>query len=271
MFSVKKVLRMRGIDTKVGHLGTLDPLASGVLPIALGRATRLFDFSLAKTKTYLAAFKFGYTCETLDICSELIPFDGEKVTKEKIERVLPTFIGRQNQIPPQYSAKNIQGERAYKKARKGEVFELPAKEIEIFACNLLEQTEEDTFTFQIVCSSGTYIRSVARDLGKALGTEAVMSSLCRTASGKFTLENSISEEELLSRADSFEEYILPMDFLLSDLPSVTLSEQETFRIENGIAMPVPCEVPCKIYTRNGVLLGLGDKNENGLFVKTRLL
>ncbi len=271
LFSVKKVLRMRGIETKVGHLGTLDPLACGVLPVALGRATRLFDFCLNKTKKYTAAFTFGITSESLDLGTETIRVDGEKVTKETLLSVLPDFVGKMQQIPPVYSAKSIGGVRAYKLARQGKSVTLPAKEIVIYAINLIDQSDENTFVFSIECSSGTYIRSIARDLGDAVGSAAVMTYLRRDKSGEFDLENSVESEQLSAFPDKLEEYVIPMEHVLKSLPSKVLTNEETV-LMNGVRVPVETEGLRKVYLPDGTLVGIGDSDSDGLlFLKTRLI
>ena len=271
LFAVKKVLRENRIDTKVGHLGTLDPLACGVLPVALGRATRLFDFMLDKKKIYRARFVFGKTSDSLDLGTPLVPFDGEAVTKDKIESVLPSFLGKIIQIPPNYSAKNVGGVRAYDLARKGKDFTLQGKEVEIYSFSLLSQVDDDCYEFLIECGSGTYIRSLARDLGNAVGSAAVMSYLCREQSGMFRLENSCSEKDLLSAPDSFEKYVIPIEAAIKELPKKVLNEKELCLL-NGVAIESDVIGAQRIYLNDGTLVGIGEADENGaLKIKTRLL
>ena len=268
---VKKVLNTKETGCKVGHLGTLDPLACGVLPIAVGKATRLFDYCLNKTKTYRAHFTFGVTSDSYDLATPLVKYNGNRVDKKAIEAVLPSFIGKIEQIPPMFSAKNICGVRAYKLARKGEFFQLNSKTVEINSFSLLSQIDENTFEFSIECSSGTYIRSLARDLGEALGSKAIMSYLCRTQSGEFRLENSLTEEEILALSDTPEKIILPCETVLNKLPKYVFSGDK-LRVLNGIKIPCEVEEIMRVYLPDGTLVGIGGKDENGFWeIKTRLL
>ena len=224
-FVVNKVKRLSGIPA--GHMGTLDPLASGVLPVALGNACRLFDFFADKKKTYLARFRFGVTTDTLDGEGEKI-VKGEVPTEGEIQAALPSLTGRIMQVPPVYSAKSVNGVRSYQLARAGKEVELKAKQVEIFAFNLIEQTAPDEFAFKITCSSGTYIRALARDLAAALNTYAYMSMLERTASGIFTLENAVSLEELTK--ENIANYLIPTEHVLP-YPVLDLESERVF---NGL-------------------------------------
>ena len=218
--------------TPCGHMGTLDPLASGVLPVGVGNATRLFDFFLKKEKTYLARFRFGVTTPTLDREGELI-FGGEIPSEREILNALEKFTGEIEQVPPQYSAVSIGGRRGYDLARAGKSFELPAKTVFVKSFRLLEQTEKDEFSFEITCGAGTYIRSLARDLAVALGTNGYMSYLRRTQSGAFKAANAVLLSEITR--ENVTEYLIPTDSVI-DLPSVTVLDE---RLYHGI--PVPCE------------------------------
>ena len=230
---VQKIKKRFGLD-KVGHMGTLDPMACGLLPIAIGKATRLFDYMLQKTKTYTAIFDFGYETDTLDITGQVVVSDladiqvGQKietnqldiissaksdlVSDEKLTKALSAMIGKQNQIPPKYSAKNIDGARAYDLARAGVEFELSPKEIEIYNLELLEKIYDLRYKVKITCSSGTYIRAIGRDLAKMLGTHATMSYLERSDLGVFNLSNCVILDDLL--AGDLRDYLLsPIDVL----------------------------------------------------------
>ena len=188
-FVVNKVKKLLPKGTKVGHMGTLDPIASGVLPIAIGRATRLFDLMQNKTKEYIATFKFGLSTNTFDSTGETAGTTNIIPTKQDILSALPSFVGKISQLPPSFSAKMVNGVRAYQKARKGENVELKECEIFIESFELIEELDDNTFKFRIVCGSGTYIRSLCRDLANKLNTLAVMTELVRTRSGQFCLEN----------------------------------------------------------------------------------
>ncbi len=222
---------------KVGHLGTLDPLASGVLPIAFGKATRLFDVFLKKRKTYIAFFDFSYKTDTLDNDGEVLERTDKVVTEEEIERVLPSFIGKISQLPPKYSAKNINGERAYDLARKGEDFYILPSVIEIFDIKLLRK-ECNNFVFSIECSAGTYIRSIARDLGEKLGALGTMTALIRTKSGMFDISSAVTKEELLSAGT---ECAISAENALSDYPPIYLDGEDARKISNGVSINLDCE------------------------------
>ena len=187
---VNKLKWLTGVPC--GHMGTLDPLASGVLPVGVGNAARLFDYFLDKKKEYVAEFTFGMDSDTLDCTGTLI--EGGRIPDEQeIKQVLPTFFGDIMQVPPKYSAKNVNGKRGYELARAGVEFELAAKKVHIYGMDLLGKSEdkENTYRVKIVCGGGTYIRSLGRDIAAALGTKAGMSSLLRTQSGVFTVEKAI--------------------------------------------------------------------------------
>jgi tRNA pseudouridine55 synthase len=195
------VVKVRGILQKhagkkltVGHLGTLDPQAQGVLPIAVGKATQLFDGYLKKRKKYVAEFTFGETTDTLDSEGEIKFHEPFVIYEDILRRVLNQFRGKIMQVPPAYSAKLVGGKRAYDLAREGKNFELDAKEVEIFSLNA-ENLRGNKADFYIECSAGTYIRSLARDIAKVLGTVGYMSKLKRTQVGEFLIDKAVSVAE----------------------------------------------------------------------------
>ena len=230
-----------------------------------------FRFYARQKKVYRARFTFGVTSDSLDLGTPLIPFEGETVTKEKIESVLPSFLGKIVQIPPNYSAKNVDGVRAYDLARKGKEFTLKGKEVEIYSFRLIDQVEKDCYEFLIECGSGTYIRSLARDLGAAVGSAAVMSFLCREQSGMFSLENSRTKEDLFSESNALEKYVIPVEEALKDLPKRVLLDNE-LRLLNGVAIESDVVGMQRIYLQDNTLVGIGETDENGMLkIKTRLL
>ena len=174
-----------------GHMGTLDPMASGVLPVGLHKTSRLFDYLLDKTKRYIATFKFGVLTDTLDSTGNVIATSSVIPSKEQIQSKLTDFVGEISQIPPKYSAKCIDGKRGYELARKGVDFTLAPKIVTILDFKLTKQISDNEFEFTIDCKGGTYIRSLARDLGSSLGSMAIMTSLIRAKSGFFSLENGV--------------------------------------------------------------------------------
>ena len=232
--STKVVGRVKYLlGTPCGHMGTLDPLACGVLPVGVGNAARLFDYFLKKEKRYSARFVFGATTDTLDREGE-IRRGGRIPSAQEVAAALPAFVGEILQTPPRYSAVSVNGRRGYDLARRGADFDLPAKRVTVSSFVLHEQTAPDEFAFDIVCGGGTYIRSLARDLAAALGTEGYMSYLCRTASGIFSAETSVPFEELT--AENIRDYIIPTD---SVLPYPVLEGADA-RIFHGVGVETDC-------------------------------
>ena len=224
---VKKKLKVT-----CGHMGTLDPMASGVLPIGLGKTSRMFDYLLDKTKKYIAEFEFGYTTDTLDVTGCVTDRCENLPTKEQIEEVLHEFVGEIDQIPPKYSAKCIDGKRGYQLAREGVEFELKPKKVTVLSFSLNEQTGENKYSFTIECKGGTYIRSLARDLGLRLNSLAVMTSLVRAECGIFSLENGVLVEDFIS-SDNPEKFIIDSDKAV-DFPKAVLSDEQATKILNGV-------------------------------------
>ncbi len=215
-----------------GHMGTLDPMASGVLPVGVGKTSRLFQYLLDKNKTYIAKFKFGATTDTLDITGETIDTCSLVPTLEEIRSVLRDFIGEIDQVPPKYSAKCIDGKRGYQLARKGIDFELQAKKVTILDLQCLSQTDTDEYEFKIECKGGTYIRSLARDIALKLNTLGVMSSLVRTKSGVFTSDNGVTVEDFISCKNP-EEYLLQPDIAV-DYEKIVLTSKQAQKILDGV-------------------------------------
>jgi len=180
--AVKKVARLLGVK-KAGHMGTLDPYGTGVLLVGVNKGTKLFDEYLKKVKTYVAVFHFGYETDTLDSEGKIINKNNVEINCQQIIGVLNAFIGKQAQMPPQFSAKKINGQKACDLARMGSVVELKPKEIEIYDLKLLRSFGNNNFQFEITCSSGTYIRSLCRDIAYKLSTYGTMVSIIRTKCG----------------------------------------------------------------------------------------
>lgn len=229
---VNKLKWLSGVPC--GHMGTLDPLASGVLPVGVGNAARLFDYFLEKEKEYIAEFTFGVDSDTLDSTGTLV-HGGYVPDEREIEEVLPRFLGDIMQVPPKYSAKNVNGRRGYELARAGIAFELAPKKVHIYGMELLGKAEtENAYCIKIRCGGGTYIRSLARDIAAELGTKAVMSSLRRTQSGVFTLKKSIpfSVLEQDPTLEELEKYLIPTESVLP-FARLELTEKETEKILHG--------------------------------------
>ncbi len=215
-----------------GHMGTLDPMASGVLPVGLNKASRLFQYLLDKEKVYVARFKFGFSTDTLDVTGVQTDTCAYIPTIEEINSVLPSFIGEIDQVPPKYSAKCIDGKRGYQLARKGVEFELAPKKVTILAAECLKQTDVDEFEFKFRCKGGTYIRSLARDIAVMCNSLAVMSALDRTEAGIFNYSNGVTVEEL-KNCDNPEKYIIEPDTAVS-FEKLILNKVQATKILNGV-------------------------------------
>ena len=230
---VNKIKWLSGVPC--GHMGTLDPLASGVLPVGVGNATRLFDYFLEKEKVYVAEFTFGVDSDTFDSTGNLV-YGGHVPDEKEIEAVLPTFFGDIMPVPPKYSAKNVNGKRGYDLARAGIDFELAPKKVHIYGMELLGRKEEseDTYLIKIRCGGGTYIRSLARDIAAALDTKAVMSALRRTQSGIFILQNALPFDFFTQdpSLEELEKYLIPTETVLP-FEDLILTERESEKLFNG--------------------------------------
>ena len=263
---VNKIKRLTG--KPCGHMGTLDPMASGVLPVAVGNAARLFDYFLSKSKTYIATFVFGKDSDTLDTTGNILK-TGERIPgTDEINSVLSEFVGEIDQIPPKYSAKCINGKRGYQLARDGVEFELSPKKVKIYSIEYLEQVRPDTYSFEIECGGGTYIRSLARDIGARLNTCAIMSSLVRTKSGVFTLDTAVKTEIL--NTFNISDFLIPTESVL-DLNSIYPSAQDAKKLFNGL--PVQTDLTdgiYKIFDADSCFYGLADIKAGILKVKTKL-
>ena len=267
---VNKIKWLTGVPC--GHMGTLDPLASGVLPVGVGNATRLFDYFLEKEKEYIAEFTFGVDSDTLDSTGSLV-YGGRIPSAEEISGVLPRFFGDILQIPPKYSAKNVNGRRGYELARAGVEFELQPKKVHIYGMELFGKSEdkENAYRVKIRCGGGTYIRSLARDIAVALDTKAVMSALCRTQSGCFLLPEAIDFSVFESEPSvaALEELIIPTERVLP-FEDLLLSESQAQKLYNGQFVPVDEEDGLyKIY-RDGGFYGVAEVENGRAKAKTKL-
>ena len=215
-----------------GHMGTLDPMAEGILPVGLYKTTRLFPYLLNKDKRYVARFKFGVTTDTLDVNGEVTERTGVVPDERTIISVLPRCIGEIEQIPPKYSAKCVDGKRGYQLARQGVSFELAPKTVTVNDIKLTRKTADDEYEFVIACKGGTYIRSLARDIGVASGTVAVMSALARVKSGAFDESNSVTLDDFRN-SDTPEAFIIPPDSVV-DFETLTLTQAQATKIINGV-------------------------------------
>lgn len=253
--------------TPCGHMGTLDPMASGVLPVAVGNACRLFDYFLTKSKTYIATFIFGCSYDTLDKTGKMTCSGGSIPSEEAIKEVIPSLVGDVMQVPPAYSAKSVGGRRGYELARRGVDFTLPPKKVVINSIELCNRVSENEFSFRIECGGGTYIRSIARDMAEKLNTFAAMSALQRTKSGPFEINNAVCTADLTEQNLSY--YLIPTESLLS-YDSYFAEGAEAKKLFNGISVPTELsEGIYKIYN-NGDFYGLAAVEGGYLKVRTKL-
>lgn len=222
---IKHILHIR----QVGHLGTLDPMATGVLLVTVGKATKLFDLMQEKVKVYDAEFEFGYSTDTLDSTGKIIDRTTKIPTIDEIQDTLHKFIGKIEQIPPKYSAKNVNGARAYDLARSGVEFELKPKQVEIFKIELISYYA-NILKLEITCGSGTYIRAIGRDIAQELNSLATMTRLVRTKVGDVSLENCQKIDEFSS--ENIDSYIKPISEILN-LPTIEFDDIQTKKILNG--------------------------------------
>ena len=225
---VKKILHMK----KVGHLGTLDPAASGVLPVAVGKATKFFDYFLSKDKKYTAVVKFGISTDTLDSFGNITKIENNvNIDKNKILSVLNSFIGEIEQYPPKFSALKIGGKKAYELARDGVEFELKPRKISIFDIRLREKINDNTFIFDVHCSAGTYIRTLFADIAEKMGTIAFVPVIIRTKSGAFEMKKAMTLEEFEKSKT-----ILKIEDIFSDFEIVEIGENLAKKVLNGVAL-----------------------------------
>lgn len=234
----RRILRLKGVK-KIGHGGTLDPMATGVLPIFIGKATRLMEYTDLDDKTYECTVKFGLVTDTQDIWGEVLEErDTSGLTEEAIREALCAFHGEIEQIPPKYSAVRVNGKKLYEYARKGQEVEVKSRRVHIrsFVVHDVDMAEK-TATFEVTCSKGTYIRTICSDLGEALGCGAVMADLKRTASGIFTIEQGVDPEALKSMAAAdIEQHVMDVDEPLVHFGKVTMKEDRVrfFNMGNSI-------------------------------------
>ncbi len=235
------IAKMRGIlkERRLGHSGTLDPMATGVLPVFVGKATKACDILPENEKSYRAGFVLGISTDTQDTTGKALQTSGKRASKEEILSALEGFKGKIMQIPPMFSAVQVGGKRLYDLARQGIEIEREPREIEIFSI-LLEEFDEasQSGVLSVSCSKGTYIRTVIHDLGLKLGTFGAMNSLVRTSSQGFKLCDCLTLEEIKEYADSgrIDGFIKPIDECFSEYPKITLGEKQTAMYKNGIKL-----------------------------------
>ena len=254
-------------ERRIGHSGTLDPMATGLLVVFVGRATRAVEFAEADAKEYIAGLRLGVETDTQDITGTVLQETAHAVTAEELAAVLPRFTGPQQQIPPMYSALKVNGQKLYDIARKGGEVERKARDITIHSLSLEDSSglEPGDFCLDVTCSKGTYIRTLCHDIGRALGVGGTMSSLRRVRAGAFHLRDALTLEQVALAAEEgrAEQLLLPVDTLFTAHPSMTLTEKQTKRTLVGgqFSVTVP-DGTYRFYAPDGAFLALG-KVEQG--------
>lgn len=237
-FDCVAILRRLTGERKIGHTGTLDPQATGVLPVCIGKATRLLEFMDSAPKTYVCGCTLGLETDTQDIWGSVKSDRRAEIaslTRENVEKVLDTFRGEIEQKPPVFSAIKVNGKRLYEYAREGRDVEVPVRLVTIHGIRMLDwQGPQQPFTFEVVCSRGTYVRAICHDMGQTLGCGACMSSLVRTNTCGYSLEQALSLEDLRSmNAEQIEALLDPPETAVSHLPRLELDEEHAKLFTNG--------------------------------------
>lgn len=262
------VAKLRGIlhERRIGHSGTLDPLATGLLVVFVGRATRAVEFAEADSKEYIAGLRLGIATDTQDISGNIISCCDAIPSRETVICAVNSFVGEIDQIPPMYSAIKVGGKKLYELARRGESVERKSRRISINSIDVVGEYGDDIL-LKVSCSKGTYIRTLCHDIGEKLGCGACMSSLRRTAAGVFSIENAHGIEEIQAAAASgdLQKLLLPLDTLFAQYPVLTVNENRTKRLKTGniINLNAP-DGKYRVYSENGEFLLLGEISDGKL-------
>ncbi len=233
--AVARVRRICG-EKKCGHTGTLDPMATGVLTIMLGGATRFIELLPSHDKAYTASFRLGTVTDTLDITGKVLETRDVNVTAEQVKEKIKEFIGEISQLPPMYSAVSVDGQRLYDLARQGIEVERKPRQVSVFSIEMLSENEQaGEYEILVECSSGTYIRTLISDLGEALGCGAVMTDLRRTKANGFDIKNAVTLEQLSEAAENgvFDEVVTPVEKALENYPMIKVTAAQAKRFRNG--------------------------------------
>ena len=259
---------------KLGHAGTLDPLATGILPIALGEATKTIQYAQDRDKVYTFTVKWGAATNTDDCEGEIIATSDKRPSADDIKKLIPRFIGNIDQIPPQFSAIKIDGQRAYDLARDGEVVDIQSRRVTVYALALLNTTT-DSADFRLHCGKGTYVRAIARDMGQIFGCFGHVIALRRNAVGSFTEEGSISLDELekIMQNSTPDQVLLPVETALDDIPALAMTAEEISRIRQGQTLKFLSRQDFDRFSaagideNTGVILALSDNGPVALLQK----
>ena len=259
------VSKLRGVlkTRRIGHGGTLDPMATGVLPVFVGRGTRAVEFFEHAEKTYETVLRLGITTDTEDITGTVLTQQDAFVTGTQLEEVLTRFRGEILQVPPMYSAIKVNGQKLYDLARKGREVERQPRPVTIHELTLLGM-EADGIRLRVRCSKGTYIRTLCKDIGQALGCGGCMAALRRVTAGEYTIGNSIPLQTLID-SENPEQYLLPVDSMFANYPEVVLTEKQEKCCRNGVAFTINLpEGTYRVYAGNGEFLALSRMVEGKL-------
>lgn len=275
-FKASACLRRIYNEKKTGHTGTLDPMATGVLPVAMGKATRFIDFLPSSEKAYIARFKPGIITDTLDITGTVLSEKQANISFEQLESILPLFRGNIMQMPPMYSALSVNGVRLYKLARQGVEIEREQRQIKISSLEITDCFDNGEFEISVECSKGTYIRSLIADIGEKLGCGAVMTALRRTKSNGFTLNQAKTLAEIEQAGESA---VISIDKALETFPQIFVSKAQAVRFSNGGELStdrIKAELIPSIYrvfSAENDFLGLGEieKDDTALLKVKRVI
>lgn len=242
VYHLRKALHIR----KIGHAGTLDPDVTGVLPIAIGQATKLIELMHTQNKKYVGTAILGYATDSYDISGKVLKSQKltDPIAKEEIEQQMQKFVGQIEQVPPIYSAVRVNGKHLYEYAREGIEVERPKRQVQIFAYDTMSEPVFDSktgfqeFDFQIECSKGTYVRSLVNDLGTRLGVPAVMKTLRRTASSGFTIDQAVKLDQIIAHPDEVTNFIQPIDAFFKDYETCDLTSGQWLKVKNGNSIPL---------------------------------
>ncbi|HHU90746.1 MAG TPA: tRNA pseudouridine(55) synthase TruB [Clostridiaceae bacterium] len=272
---VSRIRRLYQIK-KVGHTGTLDPDASGVLPLCIGKATKVIEYLMDEDKAYRVGLLLGAATDTQDATGSIILEKPVLVSDEEIETAINSFMGDQEQIPPMYSAVRIKGKRLYELARRGIEVERSPRPITIYKIDILNierKSDKVHVTFEVECSKGTYVRTLCHDIGQLLGCGGHMNSLIRTRSGPFMLDDSYTLDDLeeIKSKMKLETALISMDKALLKMPSVYISHNNALRLKNGLSVPLGGLTAdfIRVYHESGVFLAIGKTIQEDAHLRLR--
>ncbi len=267
---VAKLRRILG-ERRIGHGGTLDPMATGVLPVFVGRATRAVEFMENADKEYIAALRLGISTDTQDITGNVISEKQADISREELDAVLDKFRGEIEQLPPMYSAIKVDGKKLYEYARKGAEIERKTRKVTIHELEVVGQREDGDFLLRVVCSKGTYIRALCSDIGDALGCGGTMSALVRSRAGAYRIEDAHSMDDIIAvGTEKAPEMLMSLDSMFAMYPGATVGEAGEKRCRNGLA-PKLKNAPMgkfRLYSESGEFLALCENEGEVRVIKS---